>query len=210
MTLKITLYAGGTLVSGPIDITDPATLTALLSSQTLLAQLLETDPAAILSGTYNMNLVRFFSFVADLDPGVLDFTILLEIQVEGVPSGYRAQLFMLTRTFDSKGNPTGYAIVPRSEGESVFRKGHGSKGWAETWRVEIHDGGASDGDAKQDGFVAPQIAAVVAVFPMATPSVTTTPTQGSSGGGGCSIPANGSAVIAALLLLAPVVMMRRR
>ena len=210
VTLKITLYAGGTLVAGPIDITDPATLTALLSSQTLLAQLLETDPGAILSGTYNMNLVRFFSLVADLDPGVLDFTMLLEIQVEGVPSGYRAQLFMLTRTFDAQGNPTGYAIVPRFEGENVFRKKSGARGWTETWRVEIHDGGASDGDAKQDGFVAPQITAVVAVFPMATPSVTTTPTQGSSGGGGCSIPANGSAVIAALLLLAPVVMMRRR
>ena len=157
-----------------------------------------------------MNLIRFFSLVADLDDGVLDFTILLEIQVEGVPSGYRAQLFMLTRTFDAQGNPTGYAIVPRFEGENVFRKKSGARGWTETWRVEIHDGGASDGDAKQDGFVAPQIAAVVAVFPMATPSVTTTPTQGSSGGGGCSIPANGSAVIAALLLLAPVVMMRRR
>ena len=118
---------------------------------------------------------------------------------------------MLTRTFDSKGNPTGYAIVPRNEGENVFRKGHGSKGWTETWRVEIHDGGASDGDTKQDGSVAPQIAAVVAVFPMATPSVTTTPTQGSTGsGGGCAIPESGGPAFAALLLLAPVLIPRRR
>ena len=64
---------------------------------------------------------------ADLDDGVLDFTILFEVTVEGVPSGYRAQLFMLTRTFDSKGNPTGYAIVPRTEGENVFRKRSGAR-----------------------------------------------------------------------------------
>ncbi len=208
VTISITLYAGGTIVAGPFDIADPATLTALLSSQTLLAQLLATDPAAILSGTYNMDLVRFFSLVADLDDGVLDFTILLEIRVEGVPSGYMARLFMLTRTFDSKGNPTGYAFVPHFEGESVFRKGSGARGWTEAWSVTVRDGSASDGDAKQDGSVAPQIAAVVAVFPMATPTVTVTPTPGDRGsGGGCSIPANGSA---ALLLLAPVVLVRRR
>jgi hypothetical protein len=44
VTISITLYAGGTIVLGPIDITDQATLAALLSSQTLLAQLLATDP----------------------------------------------------------------------------------------------------------------------------------------------------------------------
>ena len=211
MTLKITLYAGGTLVSGPIDITDPATLTALLSSQTLLAQLLATDPAAILSGQYNMNLIRFFSLVADLDDGVLDFTILFEVTVDNVPAGYRAQLFVLTRTFDSNGNPTGYAIVPRNEGASVFRKRSGARGWTETWRVTARNGGATDGDARQDGSVAPQIAAVVAVFPMTTPTVTMTPTQGSTGsGGGCSLSENGGAALAAILLLAPVVLMRRR
>ncbi len=211
VTLTITLYAGGTVVAGPIDITDPATLSGLLSSPTLLAQLLATDPGAILSGTYNMDLVRFFSLVADLDDGVLDFTILLEIQVDGVPSGYRAQLFMLTRTFDSNGNPTGYSVVPRNEGATVFRKKSGARGWTETWRVTIRDGGATDGNAKQDGSVAPQIAAVVAVFPAESPTVTATPTQGSTGGGGgCSLPANGSAAFAALLLLAPVLISRRR
>jgi parallel beta-helix repeat protein len=210
VTLTITLYAGGTVVAGPIDITDPATLSSLLSSPTLIAQLIATDPAAILSGAYNMDLVRFFSLVADLDDGVLDFTILLEIQVEGVPSGYRAQLFMLTRTFDANGNPTGYAIVPRDEGESVFHKGSGARGWTETWRVTIRDGGVADGDARQDGSVAPEIAAVVAVFPAESPTVTMTPTQGSSGGGGCSIPESGVAAVAAFLLLAPMLISRRR
>ena len=210
VTLTITLYAGGTLVAGPIDITDPATLSALLGSPTLLAQLLATDPAAILSGQYNMDLVRFFSLIADLDDGVLDFTILFEVKVEGVPAGYRAQVFVLTRTFDSNGNPTGYSVVPRDEGASVFRKRSGARGWTEIWRVTVRDGGAADGDARQDGSVAPQIAAVVAVFPMATPSVTMTPTPGDRGGGGCSIPASGGAALAALLLLAPVVLMRRR
>ena len=209
--LTITLYAGGTIVAGPFDITDPTTLSALLSSQTLLAQLLATDPSAILSGTYNMDLIRFFSLVADLDPGILDFTILFEVTVEGVPAGYRAQVFVLTRTFDSKGNPTGYSVVPRDEGANVFRKKSGARGWTETWRVTIRDGGVTDGDARRDGSVAPQIAAVVAVFPMATPTVTMTPTLGDRGsGGGCAIPANGSAVLAALLLLSPVVLMRRR
>ena len=211
VTLKITLYAGGTIVAGPIDITDPATLTALLSSQTLLAQLLATDPAAILSGQYNMDLVRFFSLIADLDDGALDFTILFEVTVDNVPAGYRAQVFVLTRTFDSKGNPTRYSIVPRDEGASVFRKRSGARGWTETWRVTIRDGGATDGDARQDGSVAPQIATVVAVFPMATPTPTMTPTQGDRGsGGGCSIPESGSAALTVLLLLAPVVLMRRR
>ena len=211
VTLTITLYAGGTIVAGPFDITDPATLSALISSQTLLAQLLATDPSAILSGTYNMDLVRFFSLVADLDERVLDFTILFEIRVDGVPAGYRAQLFMLTRTFDSKGNPTGYAIVPREEGSTVFRKRSGARGWTEAWCVTIQDGGATDEDAKRDGSVAPQIAAVVAVFPQTSPSVTMTPTQGSTGGGGgCSLPESGGAALAALLLLAPVVLMRRR
>ncbi len=210
VTLTITLYAGGTIVAGPFDISDPTTLTALLSSQTLLAQLLATDPAAILSGTYNMDLVRFFSLVADLDDGVLDFTILFEVKVEGVPAGYRAQVFVLARTFDSNGRPTGYLIVPRNEGANVFRKRSGARGWTETWRVTIQEGGATDGDAKQDGSVAPQIAAVVAVFPQSSPTPTMTPTQGSTGGGGCSLPANGPVVLAALLLLAPVILMRRR
>ncbi len=211
VTLTITLYAGGTIVAGPFDVTDPATLSGLLASPTLLAQLLATDPAAILSGTYNMDLVRFFSLVADLDDGVLDFTILLEIRVEGVPSGYRAQLFMLTRTFDANGKPTGYAVVPRFEGENVFRKGRGARGWTEAWRVTVRDGSASDGDAKLDDSVAPQIAAVVAVFPAATATPTATPTTGSTGsGGGCSIPENGGAALAALLLLAPVLISRRR
>jgi hypothetical protein len=211
VTLKITLYAGGTVVAGPIDITNPATLDSLLSSPTLLAQLLATDPAAIQSGDYNMDLVRFFSLVADLDDGVLDFTILFEVTVEGVPAGYQAQLFMLTRTFDSKGNPTGYAIVPRDEGSSVFRKGSGARGWTETWRVTVRDGSAGDGDARRDGSVAPQIAAVVAVFPMATPTVTMTPTPGDRGsGGGCSLPAIPGAALATLLLLAPLLFVRRR
>ena len=211
VTLKITLYAGGTLVAGPFDITDPATLSALLASPTLLAQLLATDPSAILSGQYNMDLIHFFSLIADLDDGVLDFTILFEVTVDNVPAGYRAQVFVLTRTFDSNGNPTGYSVVPRNEGASFFRKRSTARGWTETWRVTVRDGGATDGDAKQDGFVAPQIAAVVAVFPMATPTVTMTPTLGDRGsGGGCAIPANGSAVLAALLLLSPVVLMRRR
>jgi parallel beta-helix repeat protein len=211
VTLKITLYAGGTVVAGPIDITDPATLDSLLSSPALLAQLLATDPAAILSGNYNMELVRFFSLVADLDDGILDFTILFEVTVEGVPAGYQAQLFMLTRTFDSKGNPTGYAIVPRDEGSTVFRKGSGARGWTETWRVTVRDGSAGDGDGKQNGSVAPQIAAVVAVFPTTTPTVTVTPTQGITGsGGGCSLPAMPGAALATLLLLAPVALMRRR
>ena len=211
VTLKITLYAGGTVVAGPIDITDPSTLSALLVSPTLLAQLLATDPTAILSGQYNMDLIRFFSLIADLDDGALDFTILFEVTVDNVPAGYRAQLFVLTRTFDSKGNPTGYAIVPRNEGASVFRKKSGARGWTETWRVTVRDGGVTDGDARQDGSVAPQIAAVVAVFPMATPTVTVTPTPGNRGsGGGCTIPESGSAALAALLLLAPVVFLRRR
>jgi parallel beta-helix repeat protein len=211
VTLKITLYAGGTVVAGPIDITDPATLAALLSSPTLLAQLLATDPAAILSGNYNMDLMRFFSLVADLDDGVLDFTILFEATVDNVPAGYWAQLFVLTRTFDSNGNPTGYAIVPRSEGTSVFRKGNGARGWTEAWRVTVRDGGSTDGDGKQNGSVTPQIAAVVAVFPLATPTVTMTPTQGSTGsGGGCSLPAIPSAALATLLLLAPLLFVRRR
>ena len=211
MTLKITLYAGGTLVAGPFDITDPATLSALLVSPTLLAQLLATDPTAILSGTYNMDLIRFFSLIADLDDGVVDFTILFEVTVDNVPAGYRAQVFVLTRTFDSNGNPTGYSVVPRNEGASFFRKRSTARGWTETWRVTVRDGGATDGDARQDGSVAPQIAAVVAVFPMATPTVTMTPTQGSTGsGGGCSLPANGSAAFAALLFLAPVLISRRR
>ena len=211
VTISITLYAGGTLVAGPFDITNPATLTALLSSQTLLAQLLAADPGAILSGTYNMDLVRFFSLIADLDDGVLDFTILFEVKVDNVPAGYRAQVFVLTRTFDADGNPTGYVVIPRDVGASVFRKRSGARGWTETWRVTIRDGGVTDGDARQDGSVAPQIAAVVAVFPMATPTVTMTPTQGSTGsGGGCSLPANGSAAFAALLFLAPVLISRRR
>lgn len=211
VTLTITLYAGGTIVAGPFDITDPTTLSALLSSQTLLAQLLATDPSAILSGTYNMDLIRFFSLVADLDPGILDFTILFEVTVEGVPAGYRAQVFVLTRTFDSKGNPTGYSVVPRDEGANVFRKKSGARGWTETWRVTIRDGGVTDGDAKLNGSVAPQIAAVVVVFPMATPTVTMTPTPGDRGsGGGCSIPESGGAALAAILLLAPVVLLRRR
>ena len=208
MTLKITLYAGGTLVAGPFDITDPATLSALLVSPALLAQLLATDPAAILSGQYNMDLIRFFSLIADLDDGVVDFTILFEVTVDNVPAGYRAQVFVLTRTFDSKGNPTGYLIVPRDEGASVFRKRSGARGWTETWRVTVRDGGVTDGDARRDGSVAPQIAAV---FPMTTPTVTMTPTQGSTGsGGGCSLSENGGAALAAILLLAPVVLMRRR
>jgi hypothetical protein len=214
VTLKITLYAGGTVVAGPIDITDSATLAALLSSPTLLAQLLATAPGAILSGNYNTDLIRFFSLVADLDDGVLDFTILFEVTVEGVPAGYRAQVFVLTRTFDSNGNPTGYSIVPRNEGSSVFRKGSGAKRWTETWRVTVRDGGATDGDAKQDGSVAPQIAAVVAVFPLEatpTPTVTMTPTPGDRGsGGGCAIPAIPGAAMATLLLLAPLVFVRRR
>jgi hypothetical protein len=61
----------------------------------------------------------------------------------------------------------------------------------------------------------PQIAAVVAVFPMATPTATMTPTsaptQGSTGsGGGCSLPAMPGAALATLCLLAPLAFVRRR
>ncbi len=207
VTLKLTLLAGGTIVLGPVEITDPAAIASLLSSAVLWAQLLETDPDAILSGCFNMDLVKFLSLLAKLDVGVTDLTLLLEVTIEGTPSGYGSQVFLLMRTFDSEGRPTGYSVVPQDEGATVFRKAAG----AETWRVSVHDGGNTDGDGKQDGFVAPQIAAVVAVFPLAA---TVTPTAGSTGsGGGCALPAlpgAASGAFLAALLLAPVLIARKR
>ena len=204
VTLKLTLLSGGTIVLGPVEITDPAAVASLLSSAALWAQMLETDPDAILSGRFNMDLVKFFSLLAKLDAGVTDLTLLLEVTIDGTPSGYGSQVFLLMRTFDSEGNPTGYSVVPQHEGETVFRKAAG----AETWRISVHDGGNTDGDGKQDGSVAPQIAAVVAVFPLAA---TVTPTPGSTGsGGGCALPGATSGAFLAALLLAPVLIARKR
>ncbi len=198
VTLTLTLVSGGTIVAGPTDISDPD----VLSSLALLAQLLQTDPGAILSGGYNMDLVRFFSLLAKLDPGVSDLVLLIEVTVGDVPSGYSSQVFLLTRTFDGEGNPVGYAIVPREEGVTVFRKRADSL----AWKVTIRDGSASDGDGKTNGYVAPQIAAVVAVF-RTDVSVTPSPTSGNTGGGGgCALPGGGA--ILALLLLPPLFMRR--
>ncbi len=113
-------------VVGPVDIADPDAKHGILASYALLAQLLATDPAAIASGGYNMDLVRFFSLVAKLNSGAGGLVLLLEVTIEGAPSGYRSQVFLLTRTFDANGNPTGYSIVPRDEGENVLRKGSGA------------------------------------------------------------------------------------
>lgn len=207
VTLKLTLLAGGVIVLGPVEVTDPDAIASLLSSAALWAQLLEADPDAILSGNYNMDLVKFFSLLAKLDAGVTDLTLLLDVTIDGAPSGYGSQVFLLMRTFDSEGKPTGYVVVPQNEGATVFRKAAG----AETWRVTVSDGGNTDGDGKQDGYVAPQIAAVVAVFPLAA---TVTPTAGSTGsGGGCTLPAlpgAASGAFLAALLLAPLLFARRR
>lgn len=198
VTLTLTLVSGGTIVAGPTDISGPD----VLSSLALLAQLLQTDPGAILSGGYNVDLVRFFSLLAKLDPGVSDLVLLIEVTVGDVPSGYRSQVFLLTRTFDGEGNPVGYAIVPREEGVTVFRKRADSL----AWKVTIRDGSASDGDGKTNGYVAPQIAAVVAVF-RTDVSVTPSPTSGNTGGGGgCALPGGGAFL--ALLLLPPLFMRR--
>ena len=195
------------IVLGPVEVTDPDAIASLLSSAALWAQLLEADPDAILSGNYNMDLVKFFSLLAKLDAGVTDLTLLLDVTIDGAPSGYGSQVFLLMRTFDSEGKPTGYVVVPQNEGATVFRKAAG----AETWRVTVSDGGNTDGDGKQDGYVAPQIAAVVAVFPLAA---TVTPTAGSTGsGGGCTLPAlpgAASGAFLAALLLAPLLFARRR
>ncbi len=207
VTLKLTLLSGGVIVLGPVEITDPDAIASLLSSAALWAQLLETDPAAILSGRYDMDLVKFFSLLAKLDDGVTDLTLLLDVTIEGTPSGYGSQVFLLMRTFDAEGKPTGYVVVPQNEGATVFRKAAG----AETWKISISDGGSTDGDGKVNGYVAPQVAAVVAVFPVA---VTVTPTAGSTGsGGGCTLPAAPGAagsVFLAALLLAPLLLARKR
>lgn len=201
VTLTLTLVSGGTIVAGPTDISGPD----VLSSLALLAQLLQTDPGAILSGGYNVDLVRFFSLLAKLDPGVSDLVLLVEVTVGDVPSGYRSQVFLLTRTFDGKGNPVGYAIVPREEGVTVFRKRADSL----AWKVAIRDGSASDGDGKTNGYVAPQIAAVVAVF-RTDVSVTPSPTSGNTGGGGgCALPGGGALFALPLLLLPPLLIRRK-
>ncbi len=206
-TLTLTLVSGGRIIVGPWDIFDTEARLELLESPSLWAQLLATDPDALAAGDFNIGLVRFLSFFAELDRDELEITILFKVTVGDASAGYRAVVFLLMRTFDALGKPTGYVVVPKSEGKNVFLKKTGT----EIWKVTVRDGGATDGDGKRNGYVMPQVAAVVAVFPTATPTATMTPTQGSMGsGGGCSIPASGGAALAALLLLAPVVLMRRR
>jgi hypothetical protein len=207
VTLTLTLVSGGTVLAGPTEITDPDEPEALLASPALLAQVLGFDPDAVSAGQYNLDMVRFFSLLAQLDPGITELTLLVEISMGEPAPGYPATVFLLARTFDGQGNPTGFEVVPREEGSSVFRRSAA----AETWRVTVADGGGTDGDPEA-GRVLPNLAAVVVAAGFgATPTAAP-----SGGGGGCDTGAGGGngvfggALPVLLLLVVPTVLLLRR
>jgi|GEM_PF-1716943 len=210
VTLTLTLLSGGTILAGPVEITDPGTLEEVLASFALLSQVLAFDPDAIAAGEYNLDLVRFFSILAQLDPGVTELVLLLEVTTGAMAEGYTSTVFLLARTFDDQGNPTGYTVLPREEGTSVFRR----SATTETWRVAIADGGATDGDPEA-GRVLPNLAAVVAVVRGEAPTGGPTGTGG-GGGGGCDTGTGGGngvfggALPVLLLLAGPLALLLRR
>jgi hypothetical protein len=211
VTLTLTLLSGGTILAGPVEITDPGTLEEVLASLALLAQLVDFDPDAIAAGEYNLDLVRFFSVLAQLDPGVTELVLLLEVTTGAMAEGYSSTVFLLARTFDDQGNPTGYTVLPREEGTSVFRR----SATTETWRVAIADGGATDGDPEA-GRVLPNLAAVVEVVRGEAPTGGPTGTGG-GGGGGCDTGAGGgngvfggALPVLLLLVVVPTVLLLRR
>jgi hypothetical protein len=125
--------------------------------------------------------------------------------------GYSSTVFLLARTFDDQGNPTGYTVLPREEGTSVFRR----SATTETWRVAIADGGATDGDPEA-GRVLPNLAAVVEVVRGEAPTGGPTGTGGGGGGGGCDTGTGsgngffGGTLPVLLLLVVPTVLLLRR
>jgi hypothetical protein len=207
VTLRIMLVSGGKIIAGPLEITDPEEQEALLTSLALRERLLAFDPEDVAAGRYNRGLVRFFSLLAQLDAGETELTLLLEATVGNVEEGYTARVFLLARTFDNDGNPVGFVAIPREEGATLFRR----RTSAEIWKVDIADGGKTDGDPDK-GSVLPNIAAVVAVVP--DQAVTVTPTNAATGvtggrSGGCD---SGGAYFAPflVLLLAPLLMPLKR
>ena len=207
VTLRIMLVSGGTIIAGPLEITDPDEQEALLTSLALRERLLAFDPEDVAAGSYNRGLARFFSLLAQLDAGGTELTLLLEVTVGNVEEGYTAGVFLLARTFDDDGNPVGFVAIPREEGTTLFRRRAG----AEIWKVDIVDGSKTDGDPDK-GSVLPNLAAVVAVVPGR--AATATPTNAPTGvtGGGSSGCDSGGAYFAPflVLLLAPLLMPLKR
>ncbi len=205
ITLTLTLVSGGTVIAGPVFITDPQALTRLFDAPSLLEALFDFAPEAVAAGMYNREASELFSILAQLDPGVTELTLLVDISMGGVSPGYSATVFLLVRTFDDQGNPTGFTLLPREEDASVFRR----SATDETWRVAIADGGATDG-APEAGRVLPNLAAVVEVVRGEAP------TGGGGGGGGCDTGAGGGngffggALPVLLLLAVPLALLLQR
>ncbi len=198
ITLTLTLVGGGEIIEGPIEIT----LTEELLNALLLGNWIsQEDFRDLLSGGYNSEILSLFSLAAKLDDGVTALTLVLEITVvTGLPEGYTYRIYLLGRTYDESGNPTGFTILADGpeDGAVLLRK----RGNSETWKVEITDGGNADANL-EEGYVTAEIGGIVVV----TPETSETPTpsaSGNKGGGGCSfgvIPGISLFMLPLLLLL---------
>jgi hypothetical protein len=210
ITLTLTLVSGGTVIAGPVFITDPQALTRLFDAPSLLEALFDFAPEAVAAGMYNREASELFSILAQLDPGVTELTLLVNISMGSVSPGYSSTVFLLARIFDDQGNPTGYTVLPREEGTSIFRR----SATTETWRVAVADGGATDGDPEA-GRVQPNLAAVVEVVRSEAPTGGPTGT-GAGGGSGCDTGTGGGngvfggALPVLLLLAGPLALLLQR
>jgi len=198
ITLTLTLVGGGKIIKGPIEIT----LTEELLNALLLGNWIsQEDFRDLLAGGYNSEILSLFSLAAKLDDGATALTLVLEITVvTGLPEGYTYRIYLLGRTYDESGNPTGFTILADGpeDGAVLLRK----RGNSETWKVEITDGGNADANL-EEGYVTAEIGGIVVV----TPETSETPTpsaSGNKGGGGCSfgvIPGISLFMLPLLLLL---------
>ena len=179
IALDLVLVGGGEILAGPTDITDTGERTNLLQSQSLRSRILEDNPETAGVGKYNWEVARIFSLETSPDTAGSGITLLLEALFTNLSEGYTPRLYIVGRTYDNRGNPTGFAVLNEKDSvnESMATRLR-NQGKTESWKVYIADGSETDGNP-EEGFVDPEIAGVLVMIP-------TSADIASGGGGGCT------------------------
>ena len=163
----------------------------------------EEDLQDILSGKYDGEKLPLFSLAVKLDDATTALTLTLEITVvNDLPQGDTYHFYILGRTYDGKGKPTGLTILTEESGigATLLHK----QGKTETWEIQgqIFDGSDIDGNPKK-GYISAEIGGVTVVV-SAIPTSTPAPT--STSGGGCAL----GAMPPLLMLLLPLALLFRK
>ena len=198
ITLTLTLVSGGEILAGPIE--EPLT-EELLNVLLLGNWLSEKDFQNLLLKGYNSGILSLFALGLKLDDGAASLTLILDITVTSdLPEGYTYRIYLLGRTYDEEGNPTGFTVLADNTdgGTTLLHK----RGKTETWKVRVFDGSEADGNPEK-GYISTEIRGIVVVIPGTSPTLAPSV---SGGGGGCAL----GAIPPLLLLLLPLASLFRK